>query len=141
MQIIQKCKRPVFAFDLILFFIIGIVCSSQQSDSLDLSAIVQLTPQDASELVNDTSVTILDVRTINEYKAGHIGKAIVIPVQELQERVSEIEHLKNSKVLVYCRTGVRSKKALQILQQNGFSQLYHLEKGIRVWTQEGFKIE
>ena len=98
MQIIQKCKRPVFAFDLILFFIIGIVCSSQQSDSLDLSAIVQLTPQDASELVNDTSVTILDVRTINEYKAGHIGKAIVIPVQELQERVSEIEHLKNSKV-------------------------------------------
>ncbi len=141
MQIIQKCKRPVFAFDLILFFIIGIVCSSQQSDSLDLSAIVQLTPQDASELVNDTSVTILDVRTINEYKAGHIGKAIVIPVQELQERVSEIEHLKNSKVLVYCRTGVRSKKALQILQQNGFSQLYHLEKGIRLWTQEGFKIE
>jgi rhodanese-related sulfurtransferase len=140
-QIIQKCKRPVFAFDLILFFIIGIVCSSQQSDSLDLSAIVQLTPQDASELVNDTSVTILDVRTINEYKAGHIGKAIVIPVQELQERVSEIEHLKNSKVLVYCRTGVRSKKALQILQQNGFSQLYHLEKGIRLWTQEGFKIE
>lgn len=138
MQIIQKCKRPVFAFDLILFFIIGIVCSSQQSDSLDLSAIVQLTPQDASELV---SVTILDVRTINEYKAGHIGKAIVIPVQELQERVSEIEHLKNSKVLVYCRTGVRSKKALQILQQNGFSQLYHLEKGIRLWTQEGFKIE
>ncbi|NLL13200.1 MAG: rhodanese-like domain-containing protein [Fibrobacter sp.] len=141
MQIIQKCKRPVFAFDLILFFIIGIVCSSQQSDSLDLSAIVQLTPQDASELVNDTSVTILDVRTINEYKVGHIGKAIVIPVQELQERVSEIEHLKNSKVLVYCRTGVRSKKALQILQQNGFSQLYHLEKGIRLWTQEGFKIE
>lgn len=141
MQIIQKCKRPVFAFDLILFFIIGIVCSSQQSDSLDLSAIVQLTPQDASELVNNTSVTILDVRTINEYKAGHIGKAIVIPVQELQERVSEIEHLKNSKVLVYCRTGVRSKKALQILQQNGFSQLYHLEKGIRLWTQEGFKIE
>lgn len=141
MQIIQKCKRPVFAFDLILFFIIGIVCSSQQSDSLDLSAIVQLTPQDASELVNDTFVTILDVRTINEYKAGHIGKAIVIPVQELQERVSEIEHLKNSKVLVYCRTGVRSKKALQILQQNGFSQLYHLEKGIRLWTQEGFKIE
>ena len=138
MQIIQKCKRPVFAFYLILFFIIGIVCSSQQSDSLDLSAIVQLTPQDASELV---SVTILDVRTINEYKVGHIGKAIVIPVQELQERVSEIEHLKNSKVLVYCRTGVRSKKALQILQQNGFSQLYHLEKGIRLWTQEGFKIE
>ena len=141
MQIIQKCKRPVFAFDLILFFIIGIVCSSQPSDSLDLSGIVQLTPQEASKLTDDTSVTILDVRTINEYKAGHIGKAIVIPVQELQERVSEIEHLKNSKVLVYCRTGVRSKKALQILQQNGFSQLYHLEKGIRLWTQEGFKIE
>lgn len=141
MQIIQKCKKLIFVFDLIFFFIFGTVCSSQKSDSLDLSVIVQLSPQGASELIDDTSVTILDVRTIDEYKTGHIGRAIVIPVQELQERISEIEHMKNKKVLVYCRTGVRSKKALQILQQNGFSQLYHLEKGIRLWTQEGFKVE
>lgn len=141
MQIIQKCKKTVFVFDLILLCIAGTVCSSQQSDSLSLSDIVQLTSQGASQLVVDTSVTILDVRTVVEYKASHIERAIVIPVQELQNRISEIEHLKDKKVLVYCRTGVRSKKALQILQQNGFSQLYHLEKGIRLWTQEGFKVE
>jgi len=141
MQIIQKCKKLIFLLGLILLFTIGTAFSSQQSDSLDLSTIVQLTPHDASELVDDTSVTILDVRTIDEYKAGHIRRAMVIPVQQLQERISEINHLKNKKVLVYCRTGVRSKKALQILQQNGFVQLYHLEKGIRFWTQEGFKTE
>lgn len=141
MQIIQKCKKAVFVFDLILLCLTGTVCSSQQSDSLNLSGIIQLTSQGASKLVIDTSVTILDVRTIAEYKASHIERAIVIPVQELQTRISEIEHLKNKKILVYCRTGVRSKKALQILHQNGFSQLYHLEKGIKLWTQEGFKVE
>lgn len=139
MKIDINYRRTVF--NLMLLCITSMVCSSQKSDSLDLSAIVQLTPQDASELVDDTSFTILDVRTIDEYKASHIKRAIVIPVQELQKRVSEIEHFKDKKVLVYCRTGNRSKKALQILQQNGFSQLYHLEKGISAWIQEGYKVE
>ncbi len=139
MQFVINRRRTFF--NLMLICMTSVVCSSQKNDSLDLSTIVQLTPQDASKLIDDASFTILDVRTIDEYKASHIMRAIVIPVQELQKRISEIEHLKDKKVLVYCRTGNRSKKALQILQQNGFSQLYHLEKGISFWIKEGFKVE
>lgn len=110
MQITQKCKSVVLVFNLILLFITVTDCSSQQSGSVNDSAIVQLTSQSASELVDDITVTILDVRTIEEYKASHIKGAIVIPLQALEKRVSEIEHLKDKKVLVYCRTGNRSKK-------------------------------
>lgn len=141
MQITQKCKSVVLVFNLILLFITVTDCSSQQSGSVNDSAIVQLTSQSASELVDDITVTILDVRTIEEYKASHIKGAIVIPLQALEKRVSEIEHLKDKKVLVYCRTGNRSKKALSILQQNGFGRLLHLEKGIKLWVEEGFKVE
>ena len=54
MKIIRKCKRVGFAIDLMLLCIAGTVCSSQPSDSLDLSGIVQLTPQEASKLTDDT---------------------------------------------------------------------------------------
>ncbi len=141
MKIRNKIKKAELIICSILLCMTNIICGSQPSDSLDISRIAQLTPQDAYKFIEDTSVSVLDVRTIEEYKISHIKNAVVIPVQELEKRISEIDHLKNKKVLVYCRSGNRSKKALQILQQNGFIQLYHLEKGIKLWMQEGFRVE
>lgn len=141
MKIRKKLKKTELIVSSILLCMTNIICGSQPSDSLNISSIAQLTPQDAYKFIEDTSVSVLDVRTTDEYKISHIKGAVMIPVQELEKRISEIDHLKNKKVLVYCRTGNRSKKALQILQQNGFTQLYHLEKGIKLWMQEGFKVE
>lgn len=79
---------------------------------------------------------LLDVRQHKEYEQEHIPGAILIPVRELHSRMDELD--KNKPTLVYCRTGVRSKAGCQILQGQGFEEVYNVLGGIRAW--KGFKI-
>lgn len=74
-------------------------------------------------LENDDNVTLLDVRTIQEYKAGHLRDATLIPLEVLSENLSKLEQDKNKKIIVYCRTGSRSVSASRILEENGFTPL------------------
>lgn len=74
-------------------------------------------------LENDDNVTLLDVRTIQEYKSGHLRDATLIPVQALSENLGMLKRDKNKKIIVYCRTGSRSVSASRILEKNGFTPL------------------
>ena len=74
-------------------------------------------------LENDDNVTLLDVRTIQEYKSGHLRDATLIPVQALSKNLGMLRQDKNKKIIVYCRTGSRSVSASRILEENGFTPL------------------
>ena len=74
-------------------------------------------------LENDDNVTLLDVRTIQEYKSGHLRGATLIPVQALSKNLGMLKQDKNKKIIVYCRTGSRSVSASRILEENGFTPL------------------
>ena len=74
-------------------------------------------------LENDDNVTLLDVRTIEEYKSGHLRDATLIPLQVLSENLNKLEDSKNKRIIVYCRTGSRSVSASRILEKNGFTPL------------------
>jgi len=74
-------------------------------------------------LENDDNVTLLDVRTIPEYKEGHLRNAKLIPLQTLSSKLSMLKDDKNKKILVYCRSGSRSVSASRILKKNGFTPL------------------
>ncbi|MCW8821682.1 MAG: rhodanese-like domain-containing protein [Sulfurovum sp.] len=74
-------------------------------------------------LEKDENVTLLDVRTIQEYKSGHLRNATLIPVQELSKNLGLLKQDKNKKIIVYCRTGSRSVSASRILEENGFTPL------------------
>ena len=74
-------------------------------------------------LENDDNVTLLDVRTIEEYKEGHLRDATLIPVQALAQNLGMLKQDKNKKIIVYCRTGNRSVSASRILEKNGFTPL------------------
>jgi len=74
-------------------------------------------------LDNDDNVTLLDVRTIREYKAGHLRDATLIPVDALADNLGMLKEEKNKKIIVYCRTGNRSISASRILEKNGFTPL------------------
>ena len=74
-------------------------------------------------LENDDNVSLLDVRTIQEYKAGHLRDATLIPVQALENNLGMIKQDKNKKIIVYCRTGSRSVAASRILKAHGFTPL------------------
>ena len=98
-----------------------------------------ITATEAWNLIQDVEeLVILDVRTQEEYDAGHIEGAILIPVLELSDRLDELD--KGSELLVYCRTGNRSSSAVEILENAGFTKIYHMSNGITEWLSEGYPV-
>ena len=96
----------------------------------------EVTSQQAASLIASSQPLILDVRTPKEYKAGHLKDAILIPVQNLIGRLSEITDYKNQEVLVYCATGNRSTVASKILNDAGFNNISNLRYGIYQWGKD-----
>lgn len=72
---------------------------------------------------NDDNVSLLDVRTIAEYKEGHLREATLIPLSILEQNLDMLKPYKEKKILVYCRTGSRSVSASRILEAHGFTPL------------------
>ena len=77
-----------------------------------------------------TGVTIIDVRSKQEYDEGHIHGAILIPEYEIKERIEEIVKNKEEKILVYCSSGTRSKIAQEELIKKGYKNVYNLKDGV-----------
>ncbi|NLD92120.1 MAG: rhodanese-like domain-containing protein [Fibrobacter sp.] len=103
--------------------------------------IKNLSGKEAAEVLKDTSIFILDVRTPAEYQEGRIPGAVLIPIYELADRVNELDAYKNKPLFVYCRSGNRSIVAIQILTKQGFKNLLHLNRGIKSWINEDLPIE
>lgn len=78
-------------------------------------------------------IIILDVRQDYEYQMANIPNSILIPLDQLEHRLSELSEYKNDNIVVYCKAGIRSAMACQILQHNGFNSLYDLSDGIIGW--------
>ena len=89
-----------------------------------------ITPEQAQTLLqNDENITLLDVRTIEEFKSGHLRGAKLIPLSELEKNLDKLEADKNRKIIVYCRSGSRSVSASRILEKHGFTPL-NVKQGI-----------
>jgi rhodanese-related sulfurtransferase len=102
--------------------------------------IKQVNAESAQKMAVDPQVAILDVRTPEEFREGHIPGAKLMPVSEINGRLPEIASLKERPVLVYCRTGNRSGTASQILKKNGFTKISNFQGGIIAWNNSGNKI-
>jgi adenylyltransferase/sulfurtransferase len=102
------------------------------------NTIKHVTPKQAKTLLDkDTTVVVLDVRTPEEFNSatGKLPRAINIPVQELEKRLTELDKYKSREILVYCRSGNRSTRASGILLDKGF-KIIHLDGGILQWNAE-----
>jgi rhodanese-related sulfurtransferase len=99
---------------------------------------MNLTQEDwVSQFEADENAVILDVRTEDEFNEGFIANAINIDIHRGQDFVNEIENLDKSKnYYVYCRSGMRSAKACEIMNQLGFENAYNLIGGITEWEGE-----
>ena len=84
----------------------------------------------------DTSLFVLDVRTGDEYAAGHVPGAVNIPHDELAARVAELEDARDRDIVVYCGTGRRAAQALEVLEKAGFKRLFHLKGDFARWSEE-----
>lgn len=100
--------------------------------------IILISPAESYEIItNNEDYIILDVRTQEEYNEGHLAKALLIPVDELEGRIDELDQ--NNPIIVYCRSGGRSNRAANILIKNGFAKVYDMG-GIMSWQEEGFPV-
>lgn len=94
---------------------------------------VQITPQEAKSIMdNESDYVILDVRTLDEYNSGHIENAIVIPYDEIETKAEDILKNKDQLILVYCRSGRRSKIAAESLVKLGYTNIKEFG-GINDW--------
>ena len=84
----------------------------------------------------DQALFVLDVRTPEEYAAGHLPGAVNIPHDQLAARLGELSGARERDVVVYCRTGRRSAEALGVLDEAGFKRLFHLKGDYTRWTGE-----
>ena len=82
------------------------------------------------------NLVLLDVRTPEEFAAGHIAGAINIPHDQLPNRLAEIAGAKSKELVVYCRSGRRSEIALETLKSQGFKDVKHLEGDMLKWQEE-----
>lgn len=79
---------------------------------------------------NNKNCIIIDVRTSQEFKSGHIEKAKNIPVSELKSKINSIIKYKEKDVVLYCASGARSKAAANLLYKEGFKVIYNLKGGM-----------
>ncbi|MDF2589255.1 MAG: Rhodanese domain protein [Anaerocolumna sp.] len=98
-------------------------CSTKNKSS-DLTY-SKITSEEANEMMeDDNSITILDVRTAEEYNSGHIEGAINIPDTEIVDKALELLDDKTDTILVYCRSGRRSALAAANLVKLGYTNVY-----------------
>jgi len=91
----------------------------------------QASPLQATQMINrGRSTAVIDVRTAEEYAAGHLRDAKNIPLADLGNRIGELDKAKVKTVIVVCQTGARSDKAARLLKSAGFEDIYGLEGGI-----------
>lgn len=102
---------------------------AQQMNSATIST------KEVYDLLNDTSVVLLDVRTMPEHIGERIKETPLIPVQELEQRINELDQYKDKKIVVYCRTDNRSGYATSLLRKHGFDA-YNMTGGIVRWRAE-----
>ena len=97
---------------------------------------MNITAQEAKELMDtQQGYVILDVRAQEEYDQGHIPGAIVIPHEEITEKAEAVLQDKNQLILVYCRSGRRSKIAADALVELGYTNIKEFG-GILDWPYE-----
>jgi rhodanese-related sulfurtransferase len=86
-----------------------------------------------------SGATFVDVRTQAEWDQGHIPNSLLIPLEQLPGRLSELPRDKD--VVVVCRSGVRSKEGAEVLRQAGFTRVTCLSGGLQAWAAAGYPLQ
>ena len=96
----------------------------------------QISQDEAYRMMQEETVVVLDVREQSEYDAGHIPDAVLLPVGSIgEESAAAVIPEKDTAILVYCRSGNRSKTAAAALAELGYTAVYEFG-GINSWPYE-----
>ncbi len=100
-----------------------------------------ITAEAAVRVLNGENALLIDVRTKDELsKDGRIQDAKHIPLNQLKEKIGDLEQYRNSPVAIICRSGSRSGVACSQLKKSGFEEVYNLKGGILSWKSAGLPV-
>lgn len=101
----------------------------------------ELDPEQLGARLEADSTLLLDVRTPEEFAAGHVPGAVNVPVRELEARLAELRPWQGREVIAYCQSGRRAGHALRILERAGFRRLWHLDGDFGDWARAGRPVQ
>ena len=125
-------KKLIF----LLLAVMLLTACGQDKENDQGAAYVNITAEEAKQIMDsEEGYIFLDVRTQEEYDQGHIPGAILIPNTEIETKAEEVLTDKDQLILVYCRSGRRSKLAAEVLAELGYTKIKEFG-GIIDWPYE-----
>lgn len=129
---------------LLAFILLFSSCSSEKSNQeaavlSEVASVHNLSPKEFAE--KSPNGVILDVRTPQEVAQGKLANAVVLDYYQSNFLDKVLEIPKDREIYIYCAVGARSLEAAQLLTQQGYTKVYHLQGGIQAWYQNGLPIE
>lgn len=117
--------------------------SSGSEASTDATVSVREVSQDEALAIGggEGAALFLDVRSTDEFASGHVPGALNISVDELKDRLGDLEASRDSEIIVYCERGGRANTATDMLMAAGFTNLGHLTGDMSAWRAAGLATE
>lgn len=117
----------------LIFIIVTVVLLILEAIKQKQSA-TQLSPAQATQMMNHENAVIVDIRTTALFNEGHIIGAQSIPLAELQEKSKKLEKSKNKPIVLVCMNGSEAPKVADTLKKQGLN-IYTLSGGMRAWRE------
>lgn len=121
-----------------IIYLAFMVCSACKQSKMENTT---LEPKEFNEQLQSQQGVLLDVRTPEEFNEGHLADAQNIDFKNTSFEASMGQLDKNKTYFVYCKAGVRSEKAVDLMQKLGFQEVYHMQGGIDAWRKEGLPLQ
>lgn len=98
-----------------------------------LSGIQQVTPMEATRMMNHEKAVVLDIRKEEEYSNGHIINAVNIPFEQLADKVDNLKKYRERPIIISCQQGTESGRAARVLKSHDRENIYCLKGGLQAW--------
>jgi rhodanese-related sulfurtransferase len=128
----KKNQNNLLWVGVAVIVLIALIWITQSEPSPELVTVAE------ANQMREEGAFILDVRTQEEWEAGHIPGATLIPLEELEARISEVPQ--GVDIVVICHTGNRSQEAGSMLLKAGYTQVFSIAGGITEWINLGYEV-
>ena len=99
---------------------------------------LQINVENSANFIFEVEPFLLDVRSPEEFAAGHLEGAVLVPVTQLSERLGELPEDLSTPMIVYCAAGTRGNFALALLKLAGYENVRNMSGGFNAWKEAGF---
>ena len=145
----MKIRKIVLLIIIGIFSVFGFSCSKTGNEKQDLvmskegktgkkAEYKKITSDEAKKMMETQKAIVVDVRTLEEYNEGHIPNAISVPLETIENEAEAKLKNKDALILVYCRSGRRSREAALKLIEKGYTNVIDFG-GIQDWNGEVVK--